>query len=201
MQQTTVLDFFAAMAAIFEAEGRPEAAETAAALCALANPELTPLTGMADADPIRDLLLTSSLPVAAAMLGVLDQIPWGINPVAGQASDEALSSYVSSDLMGPESPIHSEHLRVGLFYQRPGTRYGLHSHAAAETYVIVAGRALWTAGDRQKQLGPGDYVHHSTYLPHACQTGPEGVVALWRWSGDIDVSSYRIHDGLGAFGI
>ncbi|MDK3017691.1 dimethylsulfonioproprionate lyase family protein [Pseudodonghicola flavimaris] len=201
MQQTTVLDFFAAMAAIFEAEGRPEAVETAAALCALANPELTPLTGMVDTDPIRDLLQTSPLPVAAAMLAVLDQIPWGINPVSGQASAEALSSYVSSDLMGPDSPIFSNTLRVGLFYQRPDTRYGLHSHAAAETYAIIAGRALWTAGDTQKQMGPGDYVHHSTYLPHACETGPEGVLAIWRWSGDIGVDSYRIHDGLGAFGL
>lgn len=200
MTDTTVLDFFAAMAALFEAEGRDEAVETASVLRGLANPELTPLVGMVDTDPIRDLLLASPLPSANAMLAVLDQIPWGINPVSGQASAEALSSYVSSDLMGPDSPVFSENLRVGLFYQRPDARYGLHSHAAEETYIILAGRALWTAGDAQKEMGAGDYVHHSTYLPHACQTGPEGVLALWRWSGDIGVGSYRIHDGMGAFG-
>lgn len=32
-------------------------------------------------------------------------------------------------------------------------------------------------------------------LPHGMHAGPEGFLALWRWSGDIGFDSYRIlHD-------
>lgn len=191
--------FLAEMAHAFRSENRPDAAETAAALemCGFAG--ATPAAHWPDREAVRALLFASPDPVARAMLPALDLLPWGINPVARQVRAEHLEIYAVCDLMGPLSPIAAPGLRAGLYYQRPNARYALHSHAAAETYVIVAGSALWTAGDSRKLLGPGDRVHHSTYLPHACQTGPDGVVALWRWSGDIAVDSYRIHDGDDAF--
>lgn len=190
--------FLSEMATAFHAENRTDAIETAQRLRTAAFSGQNGLS-MRDADAIRALLFASSHPCARAMLDAFDALPWGINPVAGQIGSGYDEIYTVCDLMGPESPIRSGGLRAGLYYQRPNCRYALHSHAAVETYVIVAGSALWTAGDARKLLGPGDSVHHTTYLPHACQTGPDGVVALWRWSGDIATASYRIHDGQDAF--
>ncbi len=194
----SIRSLMAEMAAAFRSEGRPDATETADAL-ALAEFATFPGPDPRDSLAIRELLFTSPHPCAAALLGAHDELPWGINPVAQQVRPEHSAIYSVCDLMGPDSVIFSAHLRAGLYYQRPNLRYALHSHAAVETYVIVAGNALWTAGDARKPLGPGDMVHHTTYLPHACQTGPEGVIALWRWSGDIGTESYRIHDGRDAF--
>jgi len=189
----------AEIAHAFRAERRDDALATAAALqSAPFQGQANPLAAADDA-AIRALLFASGHPTAVALLAAHDRMPWGVNPVARQVSADHMELYAVCDLMGPDSPIRSAHLRAGLYYQRPNCRYALHSHAAAETYVIIAGSALWTAGDARKLIGPGDSVHHSTYLPHACQTGPEGVVALWRWSGDIGVESYRMHDGQDAF--
>ncbi|WP_186766410.1 dimethylsulfonioproprionate lyase family protein [Phaeobacter marinintestinus] len=193
-----IRSFLNEMADAFRTEDRTEAQETAQTLASAAFAGTAP-ADFSDSEAIRTLLFASPHPCAASMLAAHDKLPWGVNPVARKARTKDLEIYAVCDLMGPDSPVYSGHLRAGIYYQRPNLRYALHSHAAAETYVIVAGSALWTAGDTRKLLGPGDAVHHSTYLPHACQTGPEGVIALWRWSGDIGTDSYRIHDGQDAF--
>lgn len=193
--------FLAEMAAVFRAENRSCADETADALAAFPGLEAKPELAEDDSDAIRALLAASPLEVAHAALAAHDALPWGRNPVAARVSPDDNSLYRVADLLGPDGPLVCPTLRAGLYYQRPDTRYGLHSHAAVETYVIIAGRARWTAGDAQREMTPGHSVHHSTYLPHACETGPEGVVALWRWSGDIGIDSYRVHHGQDAFGV
>jgi len=195
-----ILTFLAEMAAVFHAEGRECATQTADQLEAFANPEFAPTLINDTSDAIRALLATSPLEVAHAALAAHDHLPWGHNPVADQVSADDDALYSVLNLMGPDAPLYCPTLRAGMYYQKPNTRYGLHSHAAVETYVIIAGRALWTAGEAQREMTAGSSVHHSTYLPHACQTGDEGVVALWRWSGDIGIESYRVHHGTDAFG-
>ncbi|MBC6407669.1 MAG: hypothetical protein GDA40_05855 [Rhodobacteraceae bacterium] len=126
--------------------------------------------------------------------------PWGVEPVVRDVPRKDQTVFAAAAIVGPTGPLASDSFRCGLYYQRPYIRYGLHSHAAVETYAFIAGRALWTAGDLQQEVAPGDHVHHTTYLPHDCETGPEGLIALWRWSGDIGTESYRMHHGQGAFG-
>ncbi|MFN3208249.1 MAG: dimethylsulfonioproprionate lyase family protein [Roseovarius sp.] len=192
--------FLSEMAETFRAEDRTCADQTAEAL--LTATEVMPLVNAAPeyGAAIRDLLAGSPLSVARAALAAHDLLPWGQNPVASRVAPKDGAVFSVVNLLGPDAPLYCPSLRAGLYYQRPNTRYGLHSHAAVETYVIIAGRALWTAGDAQRELAAGHSVHHSTYLPHACQTGEEGVVALWRWSGDIGIESYRVHHGTEAFG-
>lgn len=194
-----VLNFLAEMSAVFREEPRECAQQTADQLASFTSQGFSITEPSADCTTIRALLSASPLAVSHAALAAHELLPWGHNPVADQVSAADGALYSVLNLMGPDAPLYSPDLRAGLYYQRPNTRYGLHSHAAAETYVIIAGRALWTAGDAQKEMTAGHSVHHSTYLPHACQTGDEGVVALWRWSGDIGVESYRMHHGTDAF--
>lgn len=192
--------FIEEMARVFDAEGRAEAADLALVLKTLPEDLWLQGSDCGSDSAIRELLGSSAMPVAQAALAAHDELGWAFENYASHSPEAALlSPYVVADLLGPEQAFRSENARAGLYYQKPNTRYGLHSHAAEETYVIIAGTALWTAGELQRQLVAGDYVHHTTYLPHACQTGPEGVVALWRWSGDIGKDSYRVHNGLGAF--
>jgi len=200
MMRDPILTFLAEMAAVFHAEGRDCATQTADHLASYANPAFEPSLNDNGSETIRTLLAASPLAVAHAALSAHDHLPWGHNPISSQISAEDQAMYSVLNLMGPDAPLYCPNLRAGLYYQRPNSRYGLHSHAAVETYVIIAGQALWTAGDAQREVTVGHSVHHSTYLPHACQTGDEGVVALWRWSGDIEVDSYRVHHGSDAFG-
>jgi quercetin dioxygenase-like cupin family protein len=95
-------------------------------------------------------------------------------------------------LLAPEGPIHAAKFRFGLFYQAPGIYYPLHAHEAAETYTILAGSADWQAGERCFPLTPGQASYHPPNLPHAMRAGPQGFVAIWRWSGDISFDNYRM---------
>ena len=184
-------DLLAALSNIYRAEGREAADRTAQALVTTPAPEafLPQEPCVLDA-MMRDLLATSDHPAARAILAAQALIPWGTNPVADRMSDEAAAICAVTTLMGPDGPIPAPDLRLGLFYQRPDSYYALHSHDADETYVILAGRAFWTAGEDRRIRRPGDYIHHPSLMPHAFRTGPEGVLALWRWSGDVNTHSY-----------
>lgn len=181
----------AVLAGIYRTEGREEADRTAHALMTTPSPEaFGPQPPCALDGLMRDLLATSDHPTAAAILAAQDLIPWGTNPVADRMSDAAAAICAVTTLMGPDGPIPAPDLRLGLLYQRPNSYYALHNHDADETYVIVAGSAIWTAGEDTRRRGPGDYIHHPSLMPHAFRTGDEGFLALWRWSGDINTHSY-----------
>lgn len=180
-----------ALAAVYRCEGRAEAERTAHALLTTPAPEaFAPRPPCALDGMIRELLATSDHPAAAATLAAQEFIPWGTNPVADRMSDAAAAICAVTTLMGPEGPIPAPDLRLGLFYQRPDSYYALHNHDADETYAILAGEAFWTAGEDRRLRRPGDMIHHPSLLPHAFRTGAEGVLALWRWSGDVNIRSY-----------
>jgi mannose-6-phosphate isomerase-like protein (cupin superfamily) len=180
-----------ALADIYRAEGRDAAERTAHALTTTPAPEAFALQAPCALDALmRDLLATSDHPAAEAILAAQDLIPWGTNPVADRMNDDAAAICAVTTLMGPDGPIPAPDLRLGFFYQRPNTYYALHNHDADETYVILAGEAFWTAGEDRRIRRPGDMIHHPSLMPHAFRTGPEGVLALWRWSGDVNTHSY-----------
>jgi mannose-6-phosphate isomerase-like protein (cupin superfamily) len=180
-----------AIAAVYRAEGRPEGPATAQAL--LATPQPTPVGHEVpcpfDAQ-IRACLAASQHPLAKALLAAQAFVPWGVNPVADRMTGEAAAVIAVSTLMGPDGPILSPDYRLGLVYMAPFSYYGLHNHDADETYVLIAGAARWTAGDDICVREAGSMVHHPSHMGHAFRTGPDGFVALWRWSGDINTHSY-----------
>lgn len=182
----------AALAAIYAAEDREPARQSARAL--LEGQLIAPFgpepAGVFDV-AIRALAADPAAHPAAATLAMAQPfVPWGVNPVEDQLTGAAAEVCAVSTLLGPEGPIFAPDLRLGLFYQRPDSYYALHNHDADETYVILAGRALWTAGDDIRWRGPGEAIHHPSRMPHAFRTGPEGFLAAWRWSGDVNTHSY-----------
>ncbi|TNF61241.1 MAG: cupin domain-containing protein [Rhodobacteraceae bacterium] len=192
MQDDALFPLLSALAAVYAAEPREEAGRTARHLLEAGPSHL----GAAHANDailaeMAAALAASDHPAVQAILAGAHLLPWGDNPVAAQAA-AAGDIYVVCTLMGPDGPIPSDDFRMGLFWQRPGTYYALHSHDADETYVIVAGDAEWTAGDDTRLRGPGEAIHHPSLMPHAFRAGPQGLLALWRWSGDVNTHSYRM---------
>lgn len=192
MQDEALFPLLSAMAAVYASEPREEAGRTARLLVEQGPmhlgdryPNDAVLAEMAAA------LDASDHPALAAIRAGLHLLPWGDNPVAAQAG-AAGNVYVVCTLMGPDGPIPSDDLRMGLFWQRPGTYYALHEHDADETYVILAGDAEWTAGDDTRWRGAGEAIHHPSLMPHAFRAGERGFLALWRWSGDVNTHSYRM---------
>ena len=181
-----------ALAAIYAGENCETARATATALITTPPPDpIGPQTPCRYDAMIRALAgERTALPAARAVAAAQHLIPWDCNPVADKMTADASAICSVAALMSPEGPIPAPHLRLGLFYQRPDSYYSLHNHDADETYVILAGGALWTAGEDQRWRGAGSMIHHPSLLPHAFRTGPEGMLALWRWSGDVNTHSY-----------
>ena len=179
------------IAAVFAAEPRPAAHQTAVALRAggAQLPRLNHAPCALD-NEIRACLSASRTPCAIAVLAAMDHIPWGTNPVEANMTSGAAAMIAVATLLDPDGPIPHPGFRMGLAYMRPNAYYPLHNHDADETYALIAGRAFWTAGDDRRWRGPDDMIHHPSLLPHAFRTEAEGFVALWRWSGDINAQSY-----------
>jgi quercetin dioxygenase-like cupin family protein len=185
-------DLLHALADLTALEPRPEAKATAEALRAAAG---TDFPACAPSALSPGILATAALhghPAARLIHDAHPWLPWADSPIAAQQPDQlrAIKSVVT--LLGPGAPIPSETLLFGLFYQAPGAYYPLHAHNAAETYKVLAGSALWQAGDQNFPTILAALIHHPPNLPHAMRAGPDGFLALWRWSGDIGFGSYRM---------
>jgi quercetin dioxygenase-like cupin family protein len=185
-------DLLTALADLTATEPRTEAQATAGALRASADTDFS-------AQPLSTLspgiLKAASLPghPAARLIHAAHQwLPWQDSPAASLQPSELQSIKSIVTLLGPGAPIRSETLLFGLFHQAPGSYYPLHAHNAAETYTLLAGTAFWQAGDHRFPLNPGEAIHHPPNLPHAMRAGPDGFLAMWRWSGDIGFDSYRM---------
>ena len=187
------------LSAVYQAEPDPQGPHTAQTLMVTPSPvafDLLPPCAF-DAD-IRALLAASNHPVARAALAAQTRLPWGSNPVEDLTEDSIAAMITVATLMGPNGPIPAPDVRLGLVYMRPDSYYPLHLHDADETYVIVTGQALWTAGEDVRMRGAGELIHHPSLTPHAFRTDPEGFLAIWRWSGDINTHSYAFIEDLGS---
>ena len=188
-------DFFQAMleaiSRVYEAEADPQGSHTAKILMVTPSPTAFDYLPPCLLDEgIRNVLTSSDHPAARSILNALSMLPWGSNPVEGNTEKSIASMISVATLLGPEGPIPAPDVRLGLVYMQPECYYPLHLHDADETYAIIAGQALWTAGDDVRVRRAGDMIHHPSLMPHAFQTGPEGFLAIWRWSGDINTHSY-----------
>jgi quercetin dioxygenase-like cupin family protein len=182
-----------ALADLTASEPRPEAQATAAALRAGAGMSFPPQPPSSLGDGVRRIsTLPDAHPLARLIGDAQPCLPWQDSPAAAMQPTplRAIKSVVT--LLGPAAPITSHDLLFGLYYQAPDSSYPLHAHNAAETYTILAGTAHWQAGDRRFTLSAGAAIHHPPNLPHAMRAGPDGFLAMWRWSGDIAFDSYRM---------
>jgi mannose-6-phosphate isomerase-like protein (cupin superfamily) len=189
----TLTALLLAVAGLTGSEPRPEAQATAAALRAAAGTDFPPQSATALAPGIqRASALASAHPVARLIRDAQPLLPWSDSPAASlqPTALRAIKSIVT--LIGPDAPIPCPDLLFGFFYQEPDSYYPLHAHEAAETYTLLAGAAHWQAGDRRLTLTSGEAIHHPPNLPHAMRAGPDGFLAMWRWSGDISFDTYRM---------
>lgn len=197
-QNDNFREMLQAIASVYQTESDPQGRHTAKTLLATPSPIIfEPVAPCPFDSGIRAILADSTHPAAHSVLAAQELLDWGSNPVAANIQENLATLISVLTLMGPEGPIPASNARLGLVYMRPESYYPLHLHDADETYAIIAGRALWTAGDDTRMQGVGSMIHHPSMMPHAFRTCSEGFVAIWRWSGDINTHSYAFTEHLG----
>jgi mannose-6-phosphate isomerase-like protein (cupin superfamily) len=94
-----------------------------------------------------------------------------------------------TQVLGTTAIWSSERMLLGFTLIAPHTSYPAHAHPAIELYLVVAGAAAWQLGDAPAAIrAPGSVIVHPTSTPHAMTTGPEPLLALFTWRGDLATS-------------
>ncbi len=147
-------------------------------------------------DPSKVLATLQTLPDT---LPLLDQVTccqhllsWTCWEGGGLAT-EVSNRLFTTELLGPDGHIYAEELRVGLLVSDAWTDYPVSSHSGEETYLVIAGIADWILGDSGYiKRKPGEFVHHPAWEPHGRKTTDQPFLGAWRWSGDIDLSTFSV---------
>jgi mannose-6-phosphate isomerase-like protein (cupin superfamily) len=81
------------------------------------------------------------------------------------------STLITGNLEGAD---HGATVSLILDHSEPGEGPRLHRHAYDETWLVLAGRLTFTAGDEEFEAGPDDIVIVPSDTPHKfTNTGPE----------------------------
>lgn len=182
---------FGLLAEAFDAEDRAGGAAAARALRRARPQTLRAVDGVATGLPAAALRRARS-PLARAARAALGAIAWTPSGRDGRIPRALSERMFTAELVGPDGAFHDDRVRVGLFVQPAGLVYGLRAHAAEETFLTLAGRALWSRGEAARWIGPGRTVHHPAGVPHGTVTTRWPMLAAWRWSGEIGWSGYRM---------
>jgi len=119
------------------------------------------------------------------------RLAWTVGNFRMPASFAGRSAYV--EIVGPEGLAHRHDLRFGLYLQTPESLYPPHNHAAEELYYVLSGIARWQKADGEFHAkAPGTLIRHAPWERHAMQTAAEPLLAMWAWTGDLSVSTYRV---------
>lgn len=151
---------------------------------------------VSEADPASLLAAAGALPAALSMVehvlgcqGLLDWTCWSGEGLDGEVSRRLFTT----ELVGPDGHIPADNVRVGLLASQPWTDYPISSHSGEETYLVLAGVAEWVVdGSDYVERQPGAFVHHPAWAKHGRRTKEEPFFGAWRWSGDLDLSTFSI---------
>ncbi len=149
-----------------------------------------------DKDPSRLLAKISELDNCQPMMKLVAKcqslLAWTCWEGSGLES-EISSKLFTTELVGPDGHIPAENVRIGLLASESWTDYPVSNHSGEETYFVIAGVAEWTVGKSDyAPRQPGEFVHHPAWELHGRRTLDEPFLGAWRWSGDLDLSSFSV---------
>ncbi len=181
------------LAGLFAAENRDGGMQSARALlAAAAQPKdlVKQPKGPLDA-AFQQTLAGDPHPLSPLIRQASPWLAWVFSALGGRIRAEIAQGMMQAELIGPGALFESAELSIGLFVQGAELDYVTRCHAAEETFFMLGGQGLWTAGDRPEHAETaGAQIHHPSMMPHRSRTAKMPLLATWRWSGDISVEQY-----------
>ncbi len=187
-------DLFRQLAEAFAKEGRVGGDLASAAL---SNADLRAhrrRISQSDPSAVLDVAcrLTDSLPMSRLVQRCMPLLDWTSWEGEGLSKQVSRKLY-TTELLGPDGHLPCENVRVGLLVSDVHTDYPISSHSGEETYMVISGTAEWTVGKAgYVPKRPGELIHHPAWTPHGRRTGEEPFLGAWRWSGDLDLSTFSV---------
>jgi|GEM_PF-2770048 hypothetical protein len=90
----------------------------------------------------------NSISLAQEFSGIAANLTWREAP-KGKLSELMDDRHAHCEIVGPDSDLPSNQMRMGAFILAPNTHYPLHSHAAEEVYLPISGYGEWIGGLRR----------------------------------------------------
>lgn len=122
--------------------------------------------------------------VAAALGRIAEHLPWRYGYPWREDAPELAGRIAFAELVGPEAPLETDLLCLGLTLIAPRTLYPEHRHPAIELYRVLSGTATWSANGVARAVPPGALVLHASGVVHAMRTQEEPLLALYTWTGE-----------------
>ena len=172
---------------------RHAGAELRRVLSRLAQTEIvTPQDPTPLPDPILEVMGRDSAHPICRLIGTLP-FHWAPPQTSADPLYQEHSHFKAHvELLGPSGLLASSKVRLGLYGMLPHREYGLRTHPAEETYIMLAGSAFWKLADAPyQQRVSGQRSHHPSMMPHATRTGDDGFMSIYIWDGDISTDQYH----------
>lgn len=191
---TDISDLLLTLSKAFSGEPRPAGQSAAASLKTADASRYRRIASTQDPSALLENAagLPGALPLVAQVMqskALLDWTCW-----EGEGLDREISQRLfATEVLGPDGHVPAENLRVGLLVSEPWTDYPVSSHSGEETYLVLSGVAELVVGDSgYVKHRPCEFVHHPAWAPHGRRTTNDPFLGAWRWSGDLDLSTYSV---------
>lgn len=112
-------------------------------------------------------------------------LPWTTFYLETDVTKSFLSNFAIMEIVGPNGPIISQDVIVGLFLLGPHTWYPIHQHAAEEVYKIIAGNVRFFFDGQWVERQAGEHQYMQADVPHALQTAHEPLLTFYTWIGRV----------------
>lgn len=192
-------EIFDALLVTFGDEGRPGGDAAVHALTQARRIDMDLSTGESAPRSLLEAAVDqpSALPLSSAVCACARLLHWQ-HWAEGKLDSAVSSNLYTTELIGPNGIWHDPAVRIGLLVSAADTDYPVSSHSGEETYFVISGVAEWTLDDGiYRPVRPGEMVHHPAWKPHGRRTLDEVFLGAWRWSGDLDLDSFRVNDVAG----
>lgn len=112
---------------------------------------------------------------------------WRQNPSyrAHPPSAGFLDNYGYLECAGPDAPLRTSSLRLGLLLLGPDTLYPQHHHPAEEVYLPLGPGRWLRDGDGWQDVPAGAVIHHPPMCGHATLSESVPLAAIYLWRGEI----------------
>ena len=141
-------------------------------------------------DPVRHLPEVvahaggNELALTRAFVDAASDLCWMRSYTPEDFGQYFFDNYAHVELIGTKGHFASEKIAAGLVLYGPQVDYPDHWHVAEEVYIPMTGNGEWSSGGEPHRIrAAGDFIFHTTNLPHAIRCGQTPMLALWIWRG------------------
>ena len=137
---------------------------------------------LADTPPLAS---KHTRPMVEAICAAAAHLEWRQSYAEAQVGADYLARYGWANIAAPDGSFAAQDMRLSVGYWGRGLHYLRHWHEPEETYLVLAGGAVFhTDGRAPVQAGPGTLIHHPSNLPHAMDMAEGPLLALAVWTGN-----------------